>query len=261
LRRQFPIRLLNQRSDWLNSCKHDAWVEKVEDNENEFWRDSSVGGIDNYWEKYVKPRERECARTRVLSRHCARVAKLFKHRNPVNAYLQLGFAVGRFHAAVLRDKLGWENADLATRVLQLEDCLHMLAGNIQTRVAGLLGEHKKKAVNGEVYYDVKPQDAWTIVTYVQDAARAQAAHPPIVTVDATAPKVKRRRRRTKKHEAKQWHRKAVDYLKTAKGEIADADIARLCGVSPSVVSRDKIIRALRKSYVAKEPLKQLSKNS
>jgi hypothetical protein len=65
----------------------------------------------------------------------------------------------------------------------------------------------------------------------------------------------------KKHEAKQWHRKAADYLKTAKGEIADADIARLCGVSPSVVSRDKIIRALRKSYVAKEPLKQLSKNS
>jgi len=60
---------------------------------------------------------------------------------------------------------------------------------------------------------------------------------------------KRLRRRSKKGQAKYWHPRALDYIRETKGEISDAKIAELCEVAPSVVCRDKVVQALKASYV------------
>lgn len=69
---------------------------------------------------------------------------------------------------------------------------------------------------------------------------------------------RRMRRRGKKNQPKHWHNRARQYLQYTKGEIPDAEIARLCEIDKSVLSRDPTFQALRKSYVVKKPLKQLS---
>ncbi|MGD0091541.1 MAG: hypothetical protein ABSE73_16605 [Planctomycetota bacterium] len=78
--------------------------------------------------------------------------------------------------------------------------------------------------------------------------------PPTVTPPAPAASeaeriVKRLRRRSKKNEPKHWHRRALNYVRQTKGEIPDAEIARLCEVPPSVVCRDRVFQALKSSYL------------
>jgi hypothetical protein len=78
-------------------------------------------------------------------------------------------------------------------------------------------------------------------------------YPPAPATEPAAPQAatpepETRRRRAKSNDLKHWYKRAFQYIRNTEGEISISEVARLCGVNKSVVSRDKRIKSLFEKY-------------